>query len=175
VSRLLRAVPLQNGYIVRDLRRAIDFWTRVMGVGPFYVVEHAHFDDYEAWGKPSRIDLSSAIAMTGALQIELVQQHNDADTPFSRFLDQFGEGMQHIGYYTHQFEVDQASLDAAGLTVVQKGNANGSRVAFYEGAGGPAGAVIELSELTERKAAYFATISEAARNWDGTDPVRLRR
>jgi hypothetical protein len=64
VSRFFGAVPLQNGYVVRDLHRAMEYWTTVLGVGPFFLVEHAHMEDYEAYGEPMAIDMSVAIAMT---------------------------------------------------------------------------------------------------------------
>jgi catechol 2,3-dioxygenase-like lactoylglutathione lyase family enzyme len=173
VSRLLGAKPLQNGYVVRDLHESIRFWTEVLGVGPFFIVEKAVLEDYEAWGRPTSIDLSVALAMTGGLQIELIQQHNDADTPYTRFLSEFGEGMQHIGYYTWDFDADRERLEQAGLTAIQSGVGKGSRMAYYD-AGGPPGSIIELSELTPGKQAFFEKIAETAQNWDGRDPVRIR-
>jgi Glyoxalase/Bleomycin resistance protein/Dioxygenase superfamily len=173
MSRLMGAKPRQNGYVVRDVRQSISYWTEVLGVGPFFLVAHAPMADYQAWGRPTSIDISVALAMTGGLQIELIQQHNDADTPYTRFLSEFGEGMQHIGYYTWEFEADRERLERAGLTATQSGVGKGSRMAYYD-AGGHPGSTIELSELTPGKQAFFEQIAEAARNWDGSDPVRIR-
>jgi hypothetical protein len=173
MSRLVGATPLQNGYVVRDLHRAIRYWTESLGVGPFFLVEHAPMEEYEAWGRPTSIDISVALAMTGSLQIELIEQHNDADTPYTRFLSQFGEGMQHIGYYTWDFDADRDRLEQAGLTTIQSGLGKGSRMAYFD-AGGHPGSTIELSELTPGKHAFFEQIAGAASNWDGRDPVRIR-
>jgi catechol 2,3-dioxygenase-like lactoylglutathione lyase family enzyme len=173
MSRLFGAVPLQNGYVVRDLRRSIRYWTEVLGVGPFFLIEHAPMEEYEAWGRPTPIDISVALSMTGNLQIELIQQHNDADTPYTRFLSEFGEGMQHIGYYTWDFDGDRERLEEAGLTTIQSGLGKGSRMAYFD-AGGHAGSTIELSELTPGKQAFFEQIAETARSWDGGQPVRIR-
>lgn len=173
MSRLFGAAPLQNGYVVRDLRQAMRYWSDVLGVGPFFVVEHARMESYEAWGRPASIDISVALAMTGGLQIELIEQHNEADTPYTRFLSQFGEGMQHIGYYTWDFEADRQRIEQTGLKAIQSGMGKGSRMAYYD-AGGHAGSIIELSELTPGKQAFFDLMAEAARDWDGRDPVRIR-
>lgn len=173
MSRLFEAAPLQNGYVVSDIRRAIRYWAETLGVGPFFLIEHAEMDHYEAWGRPAAVDLSVALAMTGGLQIELIQQHNDADTPYTRFLSDFGEGMQHIGYYTWSFDEDRDRLEKAGLTSIQSGLGKGSRMAYYDGGGHP-GSIIELSELTPGKQSFFDQIADAARTWDGHDPVRIR-
>jgi Glyoxalase/Bleomycin resistance protein/Dioxygenase superfamily len=173
MSRIMGARPLQNGYVVRDLHRSMKYWTEVLGVGPFFLVQDARLENYQAYGRPATIEMSVALAMTGGLQIELIQQHNDADTPYTRFLSEFGEGMEHIGYYTWDFETDRKRLDDAGLTVIQSGMAKGSRMAYYD-AGGHAGSTIELSELTPGKQAFFELMTETAKDWDGSDPIRIR-
>jgi hypothetical protein len=38
MSRIFGAV-CQNGYIVRDIRAAMDHWVNVMGVGPWYYID----------------------------------------------------------------------------------------------------------------------------------------
>jgi hypothetical protein len=81
--------------------------------------------------------------------------------------------MQHIGYYTWDFDADRERLEQAGLRAIQSGVGKGSRMAYYD-AGGPPGSIIELSELTPGKQAFFETIAETAENWDGRDPVRIR-
>ena len=34
---------MQNAFVVPDLEAAVDHWTRVMHVGPFYLFEHVPF------------------------------------------------------------------------------------------------------------------------------------
>ena len=40
MSRIFGAV-CQNGYIVRDIRAAMDHWVNVMGVGPWYYIDRS--------------------------------------------------------------------------------------------------------------------------------------
>ena len=70
----------------RDLRAAIDHWTRVLQVGPFVLFEHADHGDVRYRGKPTRIDASTAMAWSGDLQIELIEQHNGAASCYRDFL-----------------------------------------------------------------------------------------
>jgi len=42
-SRIFGAV-CQNGYVVRDIRAAMDHWVNVMGVGPWYYIDRVKID-----------------------------------------------------------------------------------------------------------------------------------
>jgi len=75
----------QNGYVVSDLDAAIGYWTTVVGVGPFYRLDHAPLDYFSYQGEPSTPDLDIALANSGDLQIELIQQLNDAPSPWRSF------------------------------------------------------------------------------------------
>ena len=43
MSRIFGAV-CQNGYVVRDIRAAMDHWVNVMGVGPWYYIDRVKTD-----------------------------------------------------------------------------------------------------------------------------------
>ena len=87
----------QFSYLVRDLDAAIEHWAGTLQVGPFFVLEHVPYEHCTFRGQPSDIDMSVAMAYSGAVQIELVCQHNDAPSIFSEHLSSKGEGLQHIG------------------------------------------------------------------------------
>ncbi len=52
---------MQNGYVVRDLDRAMQHWTQVAGIGPFFVLEHIEFAEVLLHGKPAKFDISVAV------------------------------------------------------------------------------------------------------------------
>ena len=78
----------QIGFVVRDLDAAIGHWTRSIGVGPFVAFRALPFaSDYRYRGDPAEPPVVSiAIAMSGPLQVELIQQHNDARSGYLDFL-----------------------------------------------------------------------------------------
>src|SRR5882757_1501087 len=86
MSRVFGAVA-QNGYVVRDIRAAMDHWINVMGVGPWYYMDRVKTDYFRHRGKDSDVDMSIALANSGDLQIELIQQRNDAPSMYKEFLD----------------------------------------------------------------------------------------
>jgi hypothetical protein len=134
------------------------------------MAEHIGIPEFKIRGEPATIDYSVAIAMSGDLQVELIEQHSPGRTPYSEFLSDFGEGLQHIAYYTNDFDAASERASRAGLEILLSGKVSG-RVQYYD-TGGHAGSVVELSELTPWKQAFFDSIAEIARTWDGADPVR---
>jgi hypothetical protein len=121
MSRIFGAV-CQNGYIVRDIRAAMDHWVNVMGVGPWYYIDRVKTDYFRHRGKDSAMEMSVALANSGDLQIELIQQRNDAPSMYKEFLDSGREGLQHMSYWTQ----------AHPGTVVEISDISGSKGSFFE-------------------------------------------
>jgi hypothetical protein len=162
----------QLGYVVHDIEKEMKHWTEVLGVGPFYYAERVPVQNFHYQGTPSPIEVSVALANSGPLQIELIQQRNDAPSMYKRFLDEGRTGLQHIAYWTEDFDNDVARLAKQGLVVGMSGDVGEKgRYVYYETETHP-GTIIELSEVAGPKGRLFKLIREASQGWDGSDPVR---
>src|SRR5262249_38667574 len=88
-------------------------WIDVLGVGPWFYIEHLSVPDFTYKGQPSPVNVSLALANSGPLQVELIQQRNDAPSLYRDFLNAGHEGLQHVGYGTKNFATDlQRLLDS---------------------------------------------------------------
>lgn len=171
MSRVFGAIR-QNGYVVRDIRAALRHWTETAGVGPWFLAERAPIRDFRYRGAPSAVELSIALANSGGLQLELIQQNNDAPSMYRDFLAAGHEGLQHIAYWTADFAADRARLLALGYRIGHEGRTGDyGPFAYFDTESHP-GTVIELSDVSGRKADLFAHIAAAAEAWDGANPVR---
>lgn len=171
MSRLLGPVR-QNGYVVRDIEAAMRHWTEVLGVGPFYYIERVPVENFTYHGQPSNVEMSIALANSGDLQIELIQQRNNAPSMYLDFLNDHGEGLQHLAYWTLDYDKDYQRLIAEGFRVGHEGEI-GERGKFsYFETEGHAGTVIELSDVSGPKGEFFKHIREVAASWDGAKPIR---
>jgi len=161
----------QNGYVVRDLERAMDAWLAV-GVGPWLVLPHLRQSGSVYRGQPTEPVVSMAFANSGELQVELIEQEDDAPSIYREFLDAGREGFHHLAWWVEDFpSVARAARDA-GWPVVHEGDTGGmARFAYYD-PGGVTSTVVEAMELTDATRWLFTTVREAAAGWDGTDPVR---
>ncbi len=163
----------QNGYVVRDIHAALKHWTEVLGVGPFYYIDRVPVDHFTYGGKPSPLEMSVALGNTGDLQIELIQQRNDAPSMYLDFLAAGHEGLQHMSYWTETYQHDYDRLIGQGFKVGQEGQIGGDegRFVYFDTQTHP-GTIIELSDISGAKGSFFKHIREVARDWDGSDPIR---
>lgn len=158
----------QNGYVVPDIDAAMDYWATVMGVGPWLYLERAPIKEFSYKGAPSDINVSIALANAGSLQIELIQQRNDAPSMYRDFVDAGHSGLQHVAYWTESFDEDLAAAHERGLQVGQSGYSGSpdGRFVYFTAETHP-GSVIELSEISGAKGQLFRKIRERCASWDG--------
>lgn len=162
----------QLGYVVPDIEAAMNYWSGALGVGPWFYAERVPVVNFRYRGQQSSPITSVALANSGPLQVELIQQRNDAPTMYQDFLKTHGHGLQHVAYWTTTYEADLARLTAQGFKVGMSGEVGvRGRFCYFETEYHP-GTVIELSEVEGPKGKLFKLIREASENWDGKNPVR---
>ena len=155
----------QNGYVVRDIEKAMKFWIEVQRVGPVFDVPKVKTDWFRYRGADSAVEMSIALANSGDLQIELIQQRNDAPSMYLDFLKAHGEGLQHMSYWTTDYQVLYDRAVASGFVVGHEGQIGGAngRFAYFETAG-HAGTVVEISDVSGGKGRFFGHVRKAARS-----------
>jgi hypothetical protein len=171
MSRIFGSIN-QIGYVVRDIHAAMEHWVR-QGVGPWFYIEDVTTDYFRYRGKDSDLKMSVALANSGDVQLELIQQRNDAPSVYKDFLDAGLEGAQHIAYWTNDYQGLYDRTLAAGYTVAQEGSIGGERGRFaYLDTEFGQGTVIEISDTSGPKGQMFGYVREVAANWDGAEPIR---
>jgi len=170
MSRLLGAI-CQNGYVVRDIHAAMAHWSSTLSVGPFFFFEQAPLEKFCYKGEPSACRCSIALANSGDLQVELIQQLNDEPSMYRDFLASGNEGLQHLAFWTEDMDNDLEHMQKLGYRVGQSGQVGDDGRFVYYDTGGPAGTTIELSEISGAKGEFFDYVRQAALDWDGSDPV----
>ena len=62
----------QIAFVVRDIDKAMKYWTQTLGVGPFFVKRQIEFNNYIYRGASAKSPVVSiALANSGHMQIEL--------------------------------------------------------------------------------------------------------
>jgi methylmalonyl-CoA/ethylmalonyl-CoA epimerase len=106
------------GVVVRYMAKAIERLT-ALGIGPFqpWILPPDAKETYR--GRPFFPAERVAIQITriGNVQLELLQPIS-GESPHQEFLDQKGEGIQHLGFIVEDLEEDVNRLTAAGSTVL---------------------------------------------------------
>lgn len=171
MSRFLGEIR-QLGYVVPDIDAAMKYWSETLGVGPWFYNPRVPIENYTYRGERHEPHNSVALANSGFVQVELIQTRNDVPSMYRDFLRAGRTGLQHVAYWTEDYDADLARLKTQGFADVMSGEvgANG-RFVYFDTEYHP-GTVIELSEVAGPKGRMFDLIREASRTWDGRDPVR---
>ncbi|PCJ70623.1 MAG: glyoxalase [Rhodobiaceae bacterium] len=173
MSRIFGSV-CQNGYVVHDVEAAMKHWIEVMGIGPWFYIEDVKTDWFKHRGVDSDVKMSIALANSGDLQIELIQQRNDAPSMYKEFTDAGYEGLQHMSYWTQDYQGLYDKALSLGYVVGHEGAIGGEkgRFAYFDTQAHP-GTVVEISDISGSKGKTFAHIKKVSQGWDGSDPIRV--
>lgn len=164
----------QIAFVVKDLEASLKFWTEVMKVGPFVVIDNSVAGRTVKYhGKVTGMDSSLAFSYVGDVQIEIVHQINDEPSPYKDFLDAGREGLQHIAFWPADFPGACAELEKSGYReILTMETAAGERNVVYYESPENIGVMLEIVPWTASRQAYFSRIQRLAAHWDGSRPVR---
>ena len=163
----------QVAYLVPDIEAAMDYWSKVLGVGPWFYNPRVPIRNYTYRGERYEPHNSVALANAGGLQVELLQTRNDVPSMYRDFIRAGHQGVQHVAYWTESFDADLGRAEALGFKVCMGGEVGDKgRFVYFETDASQPGTVVELSEVAGPKGKLFKLIREASQGWDGSDPVR---
>lgn len=162
---------MQLAFVPRDMEAALRFWTQVMGAGPFFRRSRLRFPSMKFRGQPTDAEFSVLIGYWGDIQIELIEQHNDAPSAYREFLAAGGEGMHHVCIIIDDIAAARARCLALGMEIAQELEWPGGGALYVDTGGGP-GTMVEMITLAPGMGERFARFRAAARDWDGREPLR---
>jgi len=164
---------MQTAFVVDDVEAAALRWVRTTGIGPFLLVPHVELAEYTYRGeKRSGLDFSVALAQSGGVQIELIQQHCDSPSAYRDTIGKGSQGFHHLAIYCDDYEAAYAHYRDQGFTTSVDGMFGPLRFSYVDTAA-EIGCMVELVEEHESQSDFFRRVAAAAEGWDGvTDPIR---
>lgn len=162
---------IQSAWIVRDLSKAMDHWTRTYNIGPFFVIPHAKIEGLRYRGRPSTMDYSGALAFQGTMMIELIEQHDDSPSVYNESGNSADQFFHHICGVTSEFDKLYGSFVETHVTAAMEGSFGATRFAYFDTVAS-IGCMTEFVEETQDIRSIFKLVKDANASWDGKDPVR---
>ena len=123
----------QIGIVVEDVEKYVQFYEKVFGVEPFPIVESAI----------NSAKLKIVLFELGEVEIELIQVV-EGESIHSRFLEETGEGLHHLGFFVNDLEDELARLEEDGIKVLERGEVLGTVKFAYLDTKEALGLVLEL-------------------------------
>lgn len=163
--------PVQIGYVVADPFAAAERFAHRFGAGPFFVLEHIPCSEVLHRGRPSSFDHTAAYGQWGDVMVELFVQHDDEPSAIREMYASGEEGLHHVAFFVDDQAGAAAQLEELGYPEAQTGWANNrTRFAFHD-ARSDLGHYIEIYPGAPATRDFYAMVREAARDWDGTNPI----
>lgn len=163
---------MQLAYVPSDFDGALSYWINTMGAGPFFALDHVKLEAVRYRGSPADIDFLMVLGYWGDIQIELIRQHNSAPSIYKTWRDQGYEGLHHVCLLIDDMGSARRTVKGAGATIVQEGRVPGGGEVIYVDTGGGPGTMVEILKPGPGSREFFQMMRAAAKDWDGSDPLR---
>ena len=146
------------GYWVDDLGTAMDHARRLLGVGPFTVLEHIDLGTFRFHGEPAVLDHSAAFTAWGSVLLELNEVHEVQPPELREALGVRHGSVSHVAWTTDDLADETQDLAAAGCPLLTT-SVGGAVANWYEG--GPLfGHSIEVHQPPPGVLAFWASLRE---------------
>jgi hypothetical protein len=164
--------PVQIAYAVPDVEVFARRWAASTGAGPFFVRPRIPVTDVTYRGRPAQFDHTSAYGQWGDIMLELVQVHTPGPNVVTDVIGDSPTGLHHLAFWVDDLDAATESLADHGHPLAMTAHTgNGTEFRFVD-ASRHLGHMIELYVGTEHVRRFYAMVAVAARDWDGTHPVR---
>lgn len=161
----------QNAWVVDDCEKTCMKWVNQMGVGPFFITEYTtQFSEMTYRGKPGKLSMIVALAQAGNVQIEIIQPTVD-QCAYRDSVPRGTDAFHHMCVWTHDIDADTAYFAGLGYPAANLGRTGNIAFAYYD-TRPLMGCMLEVVTFNDSVAGRFAQIAEAAKGWDGTNPLR---
>jgi hypothetical protein len=122
---------MQIGVVVRDMNKAVER-LESFGFGPFASWPLPPDAKVLYRGKPSLLDIKVSMANLGDVQLELIQP-TEKESLHKEFLDEKGEGIQHVLFGVDDVDKELAALSEKGASIVLKATLpSGGTIAYVD-------------------------------------------
>lgn len=160
----------QIGYLTNDIEKAMHAWVERSAVGPFTWYRNVSLNAVYK-GEPSTIEMDVGIAYRGNVQIELIQQTNDAASPYLQYFREGRMGLHHLAYGSRDIDADLQKAKDAGFEIICTIDAMIGRYAYFQDPAMPEH-LFEFLAVTDDLEKFWQQSMEEARHWDGSKPIR---
>lgn len=169
-TRRLLGPIRQVGYVVADVEAAARSWTERIGIGPWRIKHGIRFAECLYGGQPIDIEVSIAAGYSGGAEVKLMAQTDGPPSMYSDFLTRTGPGAQHVCFYPTDFAAACELFSGSGATLVMRGVIGNRNFSYFDDGHGQ---VVELVDIDPAAIAARELRIDAARSWDGSDPIQV--
>lgn len=163
--------PFQYAWHVPDLDCVIDYWTTVIGVGPFFIndFDSRNAEGFEYRSGEGNLQMRIAWGQSKEGQIELIQVLSREPNVYHDLVARDQTAFPHVGIWSDDYAKDKARLSERFDNIMDMGQNN--NICYFD-TSAQSGNMLELIERNDGIVGLFGIITKAAEEWDGSRPAR---
>jgi methylmalonyl-CoA/ethylmalonyl-CoA epimerase len=124
-EKLMRVLALpavgQIGIVVKSIDETVRYLSGTFNIGPWFRPRETREEHLLRGVEKINVDIDMVMAFSGKVQYELIQ-HRGGDRSIHRdYLDTYGEGIHHLGFYVSNIDERLNMLEEIGIGVLQSG------------------------------------------------------
>jgi len=164
--------PFQYAWVVPNLEHGVEYWSRTVGVGPFFVneVDSSTMTAFRYRGGPGELRMRVAWAQGPEGQIELIEVLSGGPNVYRDLVPAGASAMHHVGIWTDDYERDVEFIRARGFELGMELETP-AKVCYVD-TSAATGTMLEIIERGPGIVGLFDLIGKAAQSWDGERPIR---
>lgn len=124
-KKLMRVLRLpavgQIGIVVNSIDETVRYFSEIFSIGPWFRPRETREDHLLRGVERIDADIDMVMAFSGRVQYELIQHRGGDRSIHSDFLDTYGEGIHHLGFYVSNIDERLNMLEEMGIGVLQSG------------------------------------------------------
>ncbi|MBB4858374.1 hypothetical protein HNO88_001693 [Novosphingobium chloroacetimidivorans] len=163
---------IQLAFFPTDFDATMKYWIETVGVGPFFVLNDVRLDEMKYKGQPTDAVFTMAIGYWGDIQIELIKTDSDAPSLYSGEYA-VRDRLHHVCVFVESIVEAREACAAVGAEIIVEGKVGPDGAVIYVDPGQGPGQVIEYLQPMSGSEGLFQMMKDAARDWDGSDPIRV--
>lgn len=165
---------LQWGYLVKDLDQAMACWIEQLGIGPWWGFRNVALKAVVD-GEQSDIKINVGLAYHQGVQIELIHQCCDNNSPYSYFYrgSDDAQVLQQIAYMVADVNEAIAQCEQRGMHEIGRVIPAPGGDCVYMSSAAMKGLAVELMPFNQGFLDEYRRCSAEAEQWDGAEPYRL--
>jgi len=164
---------VQIAYFVSDIEQAALDMFQKFGAGPFIVGRRIELESCVHRGNNCELVHSSAYGQWGDVMLELVQQDSEGASPFRDMYEKGEQGLHHTAMFVESMDASIEHFAELGIALATRAvtRQGGVEFAFLD-ATQSLGHMLEIYVGSPQLREFYATVKQAAQDWDGADLLR---
>jgi hypothetical protein len=163
---------IQTAFITQDIEKSMLQMSAELNIGPWFHFENFPLENLHYKGEPADFEVTIALANSGHMQFELIQQLDNKPSVYKDICALRGYGFHHYAVGTLDYEGTCEKYRKAGYKKVLSCVADlGARAAYFETTSAVFG-MIEVIEVIDAVEDLWEMVRAPSVNWDGNTPIR---